>query len=319
MQGLVADIGGTNARFAIVEKLEADTPVLHHIRGLKVADHATLAIAIERYLDDVAIDHPKSAALAVACPVLGDRVRLTNNAWQFSQAELSRLLGFQELSVINDFAAQALALPHLGDGQLVHLRNIPEPDHTSDTLAVLGPGTGLGVAGLHLDGDRHTVFTSEGGHMSFAPLNDLEFEIAQLLTKRYGRVSYERLICGQGIRNLYEALAQILDKECESFDPADITRHALSNDDDLSRLTLETFCAIFGTFAGDVALMLRARHIYIGGGIVPRFIDFFKQSGFAARFEDKGRFRDLMQRTPVSVIIEPNPGLLGAAASLLKD
>ena len=319
MHGLVADIGGTNARFAIVDDVDSEHPRLSQIRGLKVAEHSTLAVAIERYLDDVNIERPRVAALAVACPVLGDRVRLTNNNWQFSQAELATMAGFEQLKVLNDFAAQALSLPHLGDDQLVHVRNVPEPDLTSDTLAVLGPGTGLGVAGLHLNSARNTVFTSEGGHMSFAPLTDLEFEIAQLLSRRYDRVSYERLICGQGIRNLYEAVGQIRGVEFHAYDPSEITERAVNGNDALCRETLEHFCAIFGSFAGDVALMLRARHVYIGGGIVPRFIEFFKQSGFRARFEAKGRFIDLMRRTPVSIIVEANPGLIGAAASLNQE
>lgn len=319
MQGVVADIGGTNARFALVEDIAAPTPVLQHIVGYKVADHETLAMALERYFDEVAGDErPRRAAIAVACPVLGDRVRLTNNAWQFSQAELSRLLGFEKLTVLNDFAAQALSLPHLGDHQLAHIRNVPEPDLTSDTLAVLGPGTGLGVAGLHIDGPRHTVFTSEGGHISFAAANDIEYEVMKRLNRRYDRVSYERILSGQGLRNLYEALAQIMDLPCEAYDPTDITSHALADDDALCRRTLDIFCAVLGEFAGDVALMLRARHVYLTGGIVPRFIEFLRNSAFRERFEAKGRFMDLMRRTPVSVIVEPSPGLIGAAASLQK-
>lgn len=319
MQGLVADIGGTNARFAMVEDIHATHPKLSHCQSLQVAEHATLSVAIERYLEAQNLSHPKAAGIAVASPVLGDRVRLTNNNWQFSQAELSQMLGFEELHVLNDFAAQALALPHLREDQLKHIRNVPEPDLTSDTLAVLGPGTGLGVAGLHLDGPRQTVFTSEGGHMSFAPLTPLEFEIAQVLSKRYERVSFERLLCGQGVRNLYEALTQIKDVPCEAYDPAQITEKAVEGSDHICVETLELFCAILGTFAGDVALMLRARHVYIGGGIVPRFIDFFKNSAFRERFEAKGRFLDLMRRTPVSVIIDKHPGLIGAAASLNKE
>ncbi|RME64430.1 MAG: glucokinase, partial [Alphaproteobacteria bacterium] len=303
MSGLVADIGGTNARFAIVEDVAGAQLALSHARSLKVAEHATLAVAMERYLEDVEGARPSHAALAVACPVVGDRVRLTNNAWQFSQAELADLMGFERLLVMNDFVAQARALPYLKDHQLAHIRQVPEPDLTSDTLAVLGPGTGLGVAGLHLDGERHTVFTSEGGHMAFAALDDVEYEIVKALGKRYERVSYERLLSGQGLRNLYEALAQVMGVECEPYDPTDITSHALANDDSLSRSTLERFCAILGSFAGDVALMLRARHVYLTGGILPRFIDFLKNSDFRARFEAKGRFADLMRRTPVSVIV----------------
>ena len=316
MRGVVADIGGTNARFALVDDLAAARSTLSHVINYKVADHATLAVALERYFDEVSEERPRRAAIAVACPVLGDRVRFTNNGWQFSQAELIRLLELEQLKVFNDFAAQAMALPYLAAHQLADIGEVPEPDLTSDTLAVLGPGTGLGVAGLHLGGERHTVFTSEGGHVAFAAADDLEFEVLKLLNRRYDRVSYERILSGQGIRNLYEALGQIMDQHVEAYDPTAITAHALAGDDPLCAQTLERFCAILGGFAGDVALMLRARHVYLTGGILPRFIEFLRHSGFRRRFEAKGRFSDLMRRTPVSVIVEPSPGLVGAAAAL---
>ncbi|MGD8326162.1 MAG: glucokinase [Sphingomonadales bacterium] len=319
MKGLVADIGGTNARFAIVEDVDELHPRLSHCETLLVADNATLDLAIERYLENQKLERPKAAAFAVACPVVGDLVKLTNNDWQFSQNAIRTKMDFERFHVFNDFSAQALALPHLMDDQLRHVQNLSDGDPASNVLAVLGPGTGLGVAGLLLDDRHHQALASEGGHMSFAPLNDLEFEIARILGQRYGRISYERLLCGQGIRNLYEALTDLRDVKCESYAPSEITANAVDGSDENCTETLSLFCAILGGFAGDIALMLRARHIYIGGGIVPRFVEFFKDSDFLTRFEAKGRFKSLMHNTPVSVITEKHPGLIGAAASLNKE
>ncbi|MFZ5609227.1 MAG: glucokinase [Pseudomonadota bacterium] len=320
MTALVADIGGTNARFALAEAGENGAPDLRCQRTLLCAAHGSLARAIDAYWREVGTaQRPRRAALAVASPVLGDEVRLTNNPWRFSQAALAAELGLERLHVLNDFAAIARALPVLSPAHLAPVGAAAAPRRAGDSLAVLGPGTGLGVAGLLQEKGRRHVIASEGGHISFAPLDAVEEAILHILMPRYGRLSYERLLCGEGLRILYEALGEILKLPVEALSPADITARAQEGKDALSRQSLMRFCAILGAFAGDVALMLGARQVYIAGGIVPRFIDFLRASPFRAQFEAKGRFAGLMRQTPVDVITAPYPGLIGAAVAVLEE
>ncbi len=317
---LIADIGGTNARFALTDPA-AGRLVLHQQQSLPAAEFASLQHAAEHYLDRVGV-RPVQASIAVACPVAGDEVRLTNRAWAFSQAELKRALGLAQLTVINDFGAVAYAVPALGADDRVLL-------HGSDALpprgpvTVIGPGTGLGVA--LLIGDTESgwrVVETEGGHVSFAPQSDEELAISRWISARYGRCSNERLLCGPGIAHIDAALAAgndlsvASDWEKHLRDPADIVAAALDGHDLNARRTLAQFCAVLGSVAGDAALIHGARTVMIAGGIVPRFVPFLKSSAFRERFLAKGRFAAYLESVSIQVITHPQPGLLGAAVAL---
>ena len=319
---LVADIGGTNARFALAD-LDAPLPTLQHVLSLVAAGFASLQHAAEHYLAQVQ-QAPRTAAIAVACPVRDDAVRLTNRAWSFSRSELRQSLGLERLLVLNDFGAVAWTVPTLSETNSSPIYG-PPGLRREGPISVLGPGTGLGVA--LLVGDDHIgwrVVETEGGHVSFAPHGTEEREIADWLTARHGRVSNERVMSGSGLAQIDAALAQRKPGKLDTpdtrlRDPADIVAAALEGHDVSSRRALARFCAILGSVAGDTALIHGARTVMIAGGIVPRFIPFLSTSAFRERFLDKGRFAAYLESISVRVITHPAPGLLGAALALRAD
>jgi glucokinase len=320
MTALLADIGGTNARFALCDTRA--TPIeLSQQHTLKTADFASLQHAAEHYLNLVRV-RPNRASIAVASPVSGDEIRLTNRAWSFSQAELQRSLGLAELKVINDFGAVAYAIPALtaADRVLLHGSDAVPPQ---GPITVLGPGTGLGVALLIGDhGSGWRVVETEGGHVSFAPQGDEEARIGRWIAARFGRCSNERLLCGAGIAHIDAALAAgdettvAVDWARQLRDPAAIVAAALDGHDLNARRTLARFCAILGSVAGDAALIHGARTVMVAGGIVPRFIPFLRSSAFRERFLAKGRFAAYLESVSIQVVTHAQPGLLGAAVAL---
>lgn len=325
---LVGDIGGTNARFALID-LAAPKVELRESKSLPNADFASLQHAIEHYLAGVS-EHPTRAALAVACPVGSDEIRLTNRAWSFSRAELQATLGLDELRMLNDFGAVAWAIPALTDADLVTLHgSLTAP--LQGPISVLGPGTGLGVA--LLVGTEKTgwhVIETEGGHIGFAPLGDEERAISAWLTAQHGRTSTERLLCGKGLSEIdavlrganqfsptHRPLPGETTLQTPSLrDPADVVAAALDGHDTAARRALARFCAVLGSVAGDCALIHGARTVVIAGGIVPRFIPFLRSSAFRERFLAKGRLTPLLESVPIHIITHPHPGLLGAACAL---
>lgn len=325
---LVADIGGTNARFALTD-LAAPNVELHEARSLRNADFASMQHAVEHYLRSTGAA-PTRAALAVACPVGSDEIRLTNRAWSFSRSELQRTLGLDELRMINDFGAVAWAVPSLERDSLVTLHGDPAAA-LRGPISVLGPGTGLGVALLvgSYEHGWHAVET-EGGHTSFAPIGDEERAISAWLTAQHGRTSTERLLCGKGLSEIDVVLrgaSAVLPSNLPApgdtsllkpalRDPADVVAAALEGHDLAARQTLARFCAVLGSVAGDCALIHGARTVVIAGGIVPRFIPFLRSSAFRERFLAKGRMATLLESVPIHVITHPHPGLLGAATAL---
>jgi len=306
---ILGDVGGTNARFAVYG---GDRHV-SRVRILPVDDYATLREAIEAYLAAEGIGKPlRAAALAVASPVTGDAVKLTNHPWSFSISELQRDLAIERLEVINDFVANALAIPHLraeeslaiGGGKAV-------PD---SPIAVLGPGTGLGVSGLIPTQGGWTALAGEGGHATMAAGTDEEADVLARLRRRYGHVSAERVLSGPGLVNLYQALAEIAGVAVESYTPAQISDRAISDEEPLCRAALEMFCAMLGEMAGNLALTLGARGgVYVAGGIVPRLGARFAESRFRERFESKGRFQIYLCAIPTLVITATEPAFLGLA------
>ncbi|PNS08037.1 glucokinase [Solilutibacter silvestris] len=320
---LVADVGGTNARFALVD-LDARECTLQQAQTLHNGDFASLQHAIETYLADVG-QRPKQAAVAVACPVDADEIRLTNRAWSFSRREMQKALGLDALYMLNDFGAVAWAVPALQPQDVVQLFG-PE-QIASGPVSVLGPGTGLGVALLVGDAEKGwNVVATEGGHVSFAPVGDEERMIEQWMTARHGRTSTERVLCGKGIseidavlRGVPAILSNVGPGEAGLLalrEPADVVAAALDGHDLAARQTLARFCAVLGSVAGDCALIQGARSVVIAGGIVPRFVPFLRSSAFRERFLMKGRFAAYLERVGVRVIIHPNPGLLGAAMAI---
>ena len=316
---LIADIGGTNARFALTEPT-ASTPRLLHPQSLENADFASLQHAAEHYLGSVGVQ-PRRAAIALACPVNTDDIRLTNRAWSFSRDELRQSLGLDELLLLNDFGAVAWSVPALQDDDRITLYGPPQT-RLQGPVSVLGPGTGFGV-GLLVgadDGGWHAVET-EGGHVSFAPLGDEEQVIARWLNARHGRVSYERLLSGSGLACIDAVLRGAVDNTGgvrDLRDPADVVAAALDGHDAFARRALARFCGILGSVAGDVALIHGARTVMIAGGIIPRFIPFLRSSAFRERFLSKGRFAAYLESVSVQVVTHPHPGLLGAAVALRR-
>ncbi len=314
---LIADIGGTNARFALTDS-RAPEITLQSARSLRNADFASLQHAIEHYLAGQAVQ-PNRAAIAVASPVASDEIRLTNRAWSFSRSELQSTLGLQALHLLNDFGAVARAVPVLGDDDWLHLYG-PERTKLVGPISVFGPGTGLGVALLAGSPARGwSVVETEGGHVSFAAQGDEEQRIARWLHARFGRVSTERLLSGAGLAHIDAVLraeGDGLDDVPEPRDPAEVVAAALAAHDRPARQALARFCAVLGSVAGDTALIHGARALVIAGGIVPRFVPFLRSSAFRERFLAKGRFSAYLESVTIRVVTHPHPGLIGAAAAL---
>jgi glucokinase len=305
---LVADIGGTNARFALIRDGTAEA-----VEVLACANYPSLADAAGAYLATAAApQRPRRAALAVASPVTGDRVEMTNHVWSFSIAELSAALELETLEVVNDFTAIALAVPHLGAGECA---DIGDGVQTAGApIAVLGPGTGLGVSGLVPSDAGWIALATEGGHATLAPVDDRERAVVAEMARRFGHVSVERAVSGPGLVNLRAAIAAVDGTTTGPLTPDQVTERALARSDALCIEAFDMFCAMLGTAASNLALSLGARGgVYIAGGIVPRFGDAFACSPFRARFEDKGRFRDYLRAIPTRVITRDNPALLGLA------
>jgi glucokinase len=308
---LLGDIGGTHARFAW-----QDGPgrALSDIAIERCAEHPTLGGAIRHYLQAAGKPAPHSAALGIANPVIGDEVRMTNHHWCFSIGALQRELQLQRLLVLNDFEALALALPGLAADELQPVGGGAADPAAS--CAVIGPGTGLGVAGL-LPGRARAV-TGEGGHATLAPTDDRESAVIGWLRRRHGHVSAERVLSGSGLVNLYDAISALDETPAEALRPAEVVDRALAGTDPACGTAVTLFCGFLGNVAGNVALTLGARGgVYIGGGIVPRLGAAFAASPFRARFEGKGRFRDYLAAIPTWVIVTAQPpALLGAARAL---
>lgn len=309
---LVGDIGGTNARFALANP---ETLEITHTGHRQTRDFSGIEEALRDYLaKDAGNITPKYASIAVACPVDSDEIRFTNNHWRFSKSALKSQLRFQDLRIINDFTAQALAVPHI-PSRFIRQIGLDTAVLEGAPIAVLGPGTGLGVSGLIPSGKGWVPLSGEGGHVGVVVENEQEIAILRIAWREFGRTSLERFLCGTGIVFLYKAMAEICGTVSENYQAADVVNKALEGET-LCSAVLNQFCAFLGGFAGDIALALGAKGgVYIAGGIVPRFADFFTKSPFRERFENKGRFRDYTTTIPTFLISpDENPALIGAAS-----
>jgi glucokinase len=302
---LLGDIGATNVRFALLSNGN-----LNAISSFEVAKFGqfadVLTIFIKERCRQTEIHH---ALLALAGPVKGERVALTNSSWVIDARELQTLFGLQ-VQIVNDFEAVAVSLPILASTDLAGIGG-GRPE-AGAPMAVLGPGSGLGVACLIDRSAKRVVIASEGGHATLAPTCEDEDRIVAHLRKRFGHVSAERAISGNGLENIYQAIAAIEGLEISPRNAAEITKNALSGECTLASRSLSTFCAFLGSFAGNVALTFGARGgVYIAGGISPRILDFLIRSEYRNRFEAKGRFRSYLEATPSYVITHPAAALVG--------
>jgi glucokinase len=305
---ILADIGGTNARFALLVDSE---PTL--ITTYAVANYPSPVEAARAYLEGPAAGYqPQTAVMAAAGPVVRGRISMTNAAWVVDAAQLRGGLALKWARVVNDFEALGWALPGFRPEDLAMIG--PAMPAASATMAVMGPGTGFGLAALASDGKAEVVLVTEAGHATLPSESAREDAIIEELRARHPHVSIERALSGPGLIELYEAIAAVDKKKVAPRSSADIVAHALAGDCATSRATLEAFCAFLGSVAGNAALTLGALGgIFIAGGIVPRFIDFVRTSAFRQRFETKGRLTPYLAAVPTAVIVHPEPAFVGLA------
>jgi glucokinase len=310
--GLVADVGGTHTRLGLLRKGSRE---IVRVEQFVNRDFDSLSRLASYYLAKmVDLKAPKRACFAVACPVRGDRIALTNCDWSFSVEELRRELYLDELYVMNDFEAIARSLPRLERSDLYPLHPHRGLALKGQTMAVLGPGTGLGMGAAVPAGQGFVPLASEGGHAAFSPQDDTEFAIAEFLRREKGFVCLEDLLSGQGLENIYRAQLALTASDRPLLKAQAISERALNRSDPLAHQALHTFCAILGSAAGDIALTFGARGgLYLAGGILPRFIDFLEESAFRDRFEAKGSYQGYAKDIASYVIIGLQPGLVGAA------
>lgn len=314
---LAADIGGTHARFAIATRAADGRILLGHEAKLKVADFASLETAVQSYRGRLGRAAPARAAIAVACPIEGDLLKLTNNPWAIRPATAAAQLGLDEALFINDFAAVAHAVSVCPPDMFEHLAGPDAPLPAEGAVSVVGPGTGLGVA-LLLTGRHPRVVATEGGHIDYAPLDSLEDRILHHLRERYRRVSVERLVSGPGLVNIHAALASIEGRAVPPRADTALWEAALTGGDALARTAFDRWCLALGSVTGDLALAHAAQGVVLAGGMLPRVRHLLADSGFHARFVAKGRFEMRMSGLPILHITHPEPGLLGAAAALFN-
>ena len=315
----VADVGGTHARFALAS-IEGPRvlSVDEHVT-LKTAEFASFQTACEEFGRRAGIDLPKEFALSFAGPVGGEVLKLTNNPWVIRPALMSERLGVERYTIVNDFGAVGYAVATLPDENFQHLCGPDGPLPKEGVTSIVGPGTGLGVAALLKKADHYEVIETEGGHVDFAPLDTLEDQILTHLRRHFRRVSVERIASGQGLWNLYEALAAIEGRNLTFNNDRELWSAALEASDSLATAALDRFCLTLGAVAGDMALAQGANSVVIAGGVGRRLADYLPRSGFRDRFIAKGRFERRMDEMPVRLITYPEPGLFGAAAAFARE
>lgn len=312
---IVADIGGTNARFS---RVDLDSLQLDKVQVYPCADFATLTLALQYYREQYQLTDVAHVAIAIACPVTGDLVKMTNFHWEFSIEAVKAELALTTFIVLNDFTAVAMSLPAIQADELVKVgggeRQPQKP------MAVLGAGTGLGVAHLIPTAHGYLPLPGEGGHADWTAQTEQEWFIQRYLSKHFGHVSPERLLSGPGLESLYLALAAYQNQEVTPKSAAEIGQAAVDGDCDLSIATVQQFLASLGSLAGDLALTLSTfGGVYVAGGIMPRFISLLDDSDFRARFEAKGRFASFNAQIPTYIVTAEQPGLLGCAVYLKQS
>jgi glucokinase len=315
--GLVADIGGTNVRFALTD-VDAPRVSFDSERKYSTKSHSDLSGAARAYIDEIGFKEPIAGLVfGVAGPVQRGTIHLTNAGWTISEDDLRGKLNIPFVRVLNDYETLAEAVPEFEPQDLVQIGPLPFLNRRTGTMAIVGPGTGLGVGGLIRSDDAMLPLVTEGGHVNFAPVDDLEIRMLQILLKKFDRVSNERILSGPGLQNIHAAMSEIEGRPASDIAPEAITQTAREKPDSFEAKVFARFCAILGSVAGNYALGMGARGgVLIAGGILPDAVEFFLASDFRKRFEDKGRFTDYMKAIPTALIVDDHAGLRGAAAIL---
>ena len=321
MELVSVDIGGTHARFAIATIADDGTINLGEPETIHTEDHASFQTAWEDFRDRMGGTLPPRVAMAIAGPVGGDVIRFTNNPWIIRPALVKEKLGVDSYRIVNDFEAVAHAVANVGEDQFIHLTGPDKPLAQTGRLSVLGPGTGLGVAHLYREADgTYRVSATEGGHIDFAPLDQIDDAILARLRKRHTRVSVERVVAGPAISDIYQTLAAMEGRPVTDEDDIAIWTRGQDGSDSLAAAAVDRFCMSLGSVAGDIALAQGGfGGVVIAGGLGYRIRKTLLTSGFAERFKAKGRFQELMASIPVKLITHPQPGLYGAAAAFARD
>ncbi len=321
MEIVTVDIGGTHARFAIATAKDDGRIALSDPETLRTKDHASFQTAWESFRERIGGTLPPRVAMAIAGQVSDDIIRFTNNPWIIRPAVLKEKLGVERYCIVNDFEAVAHTVARVGEDQFIHLTGPDRPLAPTGRLSVIGPGTGLGVAHLYRETDgTYRVSATEGGHIDFAPLDQIDDAILARLRKRHTRVSVERVVAGPAISDIYQTLAAIEGKPVAEEDDIAIWTRGQDGSDSLAAAAVDRFCMSLGSVAGDIALAQGGfGGVVIAGGLGYRIRETLLRSGFAERFKAKGRFRELMASIPVKLITHPQPGLFGAAAAFVRE
>jgi len=323
---LVADIGGTNGRFGLVEFDAEDIGANGQINytaerqiTLRCANYADMATMIKACCAEFGINVPAYGCLAIAGPIENGQAAMTNLNWKFSIDGLRDQLGMKTLHVINDFAALAYAVPFLPDNELVTLYESNQ-SNAEAPIVVMGPGTGFGMAALVPSQHNWKIIPTEGGHASFAPTNEKELAIKSFLLKEQNHVSVENILSGGGLVTIYRALAHISGTEAQAYTPADVSTKGLANEDALCREAVLTFCDVLGEVAGDKALSIGARGgVVIGGGLTPKLMDLLPESHFLERYKNKGPMAGYVSDISIRLIVNDKAALVGSAAWLIHN
>lgn len=310
---LIADIGGTNARFAVYNRVTGN---ISNMNNYLTTAYDNICDAIKNYIYETGLII-RGGCIAIACPVQDDFVEMTNHSWNFSKSKLKQQLSFDDLYIINDFVAASIAVPYLSQKDYIQIggnKAIPW-----GPVAVFGAGTGLGTAYLVHEGGRWISLPGEGGHCDLPVKGQKEIALLTHLSANNRHVSAEDILSGRGLVNLYQTIGEIENIKLPFLTPSDITLKAVNHKCPYCTQALNLFCILLGRFAGNLALSVSAvGGVYIAGGIVPRFLGFLLQSGFRLAFEDKGRFRNFLQKIPVYLIVNNHLGLIGAG-QYIKD
>jgi len=315
MQIVSVDIGGTHARFAIAEVADGRVLSLEQPVTLKTADHASLQTAWEAYAVQLGRSLPRLAGIAVACPVGGEILKLTNNPWIIRTGAIKDEIGLDAFTLVNDFGAVGHAVAQIGDEHFAYLSGSAGPLPRQGVISIIGPGTGLGVAYVLRSDDGYQVRECEGGHIDFAPIDETDDAILRHLRRRHLRVSAERVVSGPSLVDIYRALGAAEGHDPGPKDDKVLWADAMRGGETLAARSLTRFCLSLGSVAGDMALAHGASGVVIAGGLGLRLAHLLPQSGFASRFAAKGRMTAMLERLPVRLITHPQPGLYGAAAA----
>ncbi|MBT2132955.1 glucokinase [Croceibacterium sp. LX-88] len=320
MKEIVAlDVGGTHARFALAAIADDGAISVGEPVTLKTGDYASLQTAWEEFERRCGAPLPRAAAIAIAAPIVGDTIRMTNNSWIFHTRGLVDQLGIDAVTLINDFGAVAHAVASVPEDQLVHITGPEGPLPAAGTISVIGPGTGLGVAHFFRHSGGYHVQSTEGGHMEFAPLDSIDDRILAKLRAQHQRVSTERVHAGPGIMEIYRCLAELEGRAPDLTDNTTVWQKGIAREDSLAAAAVDRFCSSLGSVAGDYALAQGASAVVLAGGLGLRLRDLLPTSGFGERFRFKGRYTQMMSGIPVKLIIHPQPGLYGAVAAFMTE